>query len=116
MLQQISIRFLVFVVLASFLTTCLPAQEIPDDHIGDVIHSRSRNVQKFAGFPDLYEASIAELQEGLEQKVFTSVDLVKARGFLLLHFVAHLRDLCPLGLSSEDRGSQSEWPSITSYY
>ncbi|TCD65458.1 hypothetical protein EIP91_002672 [Steccherinum ochraceum] len=29
-------------------------------------------------FPDLYEASIAELQEGLEKRQFTSVDLVKA--------------------------------------
>jgi len=30
------------------------------------------------GFPDLYEASIEELQEGLEKGRFTSVDLVKA--------------------------------------
>ncbi|KAI0357728.1 amidase signature enzyme [Trametes cingulata] len=29
-------------------------------------------------FPDLYEASIAELQEGLQKGLFTSVDLVKA--------------------------------------
>jgi amidase len=29
------------------------------------------------GFPDLYEASISELQEGLELGQFTSVDLVK---------------------------------------
>lgn len=28
-------------------------------------------------FPDLYEASIAELQTGLEKGLFTSVDLVK---------------------------------------
>ena len=28
-------------------------------------------------FPDLYEASIAELQQGLEKGLFTSVDLVK---------------------------------------
>ena len=28
-------------------------------------------------FPDLYEASIAELQSGLESGLFTSVDLVK---------------------------------------
>lgn len=27
--------------------------------------------------PDLYEASISELQEGLEKGLFTSVDLVK---------------------------------------
>jgi hypothetical protein len=29
------------------------------------------------GLPDLYEASISELQEGLEMGQFTSVDLVK---------------------------------------
>lgn len=29
--------------------------------------------------PDLYEASIAELQDGLQNKAFTSVDLVKVR-------------------------------------
>ncbi len=34
-------------------------------------------------FPDLYEASISELQQGLEKGHFTSVDLVKVR----LHFV-----------------------------
>ena len=28
-------------------------------------------------FPDLYEASIAELQDGMERGLFTSVDLVK---------------------------------------
>ena len=32
-----------------------------------------------ASLPDLYEASIAELQEGLEKRQFTSVDLVKVR-------------------------------------
>ena len=30
-------------------------------------------------FPDLYEASIAELQAGLDEGQFTSVDLVKVR-------------------------------------
>ena len=28
-------------------------------------------------FPDLYEASLAELQDGLEKEQFTSVDLIK---------------------------------------
>ena len=28
-------------------------------------------------FPDLYEASISELQDGMERGLFTSVDLVK---------------------------------------
>ncbi|KAH7928860.1 amidase signature enzyme [Leucogyrophana mollusca] len=34
--------------------------------------------EELDGFPDLYEASIAELQTGLEKGLFTSVDLVKA--------------------------------------
>ena len=40
-------------------------------------------------FPDLYEASVLELQEGLEAGHFSSVDLVKVRTdhpfFLPLH-------------------------------
>ena len=31
-------------------------------------------------FPDLYEASVLELQEGLDAGHFSSVDLVKVRG------------------------------------
>jgi amidase len=30
-------------------------------------------------FPDLYEASVVELQQGLEAGHFTSVDLIKVR-------------------------------------
>ena len=30
-------------------------------------------------FPDLYEASLVELQDGLQKGLFTSVDLVKVR-------------------------------------
>lgn len=33
-------------------------------------------------FPDLYEASVMELQAGLDAGHFTSVDLVKVRRFL----------------------------------
>ncbi|KAI0260061.1 amidase signature enzyme [Gloeopeniophorella convolvens] len=36
------------------------------------------SVERRAPLPDLYEASIAELQDGLEKGHFTSVDLVKA--------------------------------------
>lgn len=36
-------------------------------------------------FPDLYEASIAELQDGLEKGHFSSVDLVKVSGRSLDH-------------------------------
>ena len=42
---------------------------------------RARNinmaVQLEIQFPDLYEASIAELQDGMSKGLFTSVDLVK---------------------------------------
>ena len=39
--------------------------------------SDSGTVSNSVTFPDLYEASIAELQDGLENGHFTSVDLVK---------------------------------------
>ena len=41
-----------------------------------------RNIAR-ASLPDLYEASIAELQEGLEKGQFTSVDLVKVGQHIL---------------------------------
>ena len=43
-------------------------------------------------FPDLYEASIAELQAGLEKGLFTSVDLVKVPSFIfsLTSYSLHL--------------------------
>lgn len=37
-----------------------------------------------SAFPDLYEASVEELQEGLDAGKFTSVDLVKV-GSLQIH-------------------------------
>ena len=37
------------------------------------------NAAAVVSFPDLYEASIAELQAGLDAEHFTSVDLVKVR-------------------------------------
>ncbi|KAI0089573.1 amidase signature enzyme [Irpex rosettiformis] len=40
--------------------------------------SQPRQAASSQTFPDLYEASIAELQSGLEKGLFTSVDLVKA--------------------------------------
>lgn len=36
---------------------------------------------KPAALPDLYEASVLELQRGLDARQFTSVDLVKVRDF-----------------------------------
>ena len=35
-------------------------------------------------FPDLYEASITELQDGLQGGLFTSVDLVNVRNKITL--------------------------------
>ncbi|KAI8988997.1 amidase signature enzyme [Trametes punicea] len=40
--------------------------------------SRAAASSAASPFPDLYEASIAELQDGLQKGLFTSVDLVKA--------------------------------------
>lgn len=36
-------------------------------------------------FPDLYEASVAELQDGLQKGLFTSVDLVKVWSDTRIH-------------------------------
>ncbi|KAI0291777.1 amidase signature enzyme [Multifurca ochricompacta] len=49
-------------------------------HLGlQFLLSRARaSARAPASFPDLYEASITELQDGLEKGLFTSVDLVKA--------------------------------------
>ena len=37
----------------------------------------SKAVERATQFPDLYEASVIELQDGLERGDFSSVDLVK---------------------------------------
>ena len=56
-------------------------------------------------FPDLYEASIAELQDGLQKGLFTSVDLVKV-GTVRPPWIRHSIDW-GIGVLREDRGSQS---------
>ena len=61
-------------------------------------------------FPDLYEASITELQHGLGKGLFTSVDLVKASQSLSLSCgrSGMLTWLSPVpGLFRKDRGSES---------
>lgn len=63
MARKFTIRIVFFAVLASLLGFCLPQK-----------HSATTNT---VTFPDLYEASIAELQSGLASGLFTSVDLVK---------------------------------------
>ena len=45
-------------------------------HVDVVFGEQEVLVQNPAVFPDLYEASIAELQLGLDKGLFTSVDLV----------------------------------------
>ncbi|KAH9925030.1 amidase signature enzyme [Epithele typhae] len=50
-----------------------------DVDIAPGLHLNLRvDVDKTSKFPDLYEASITELQDGMEKGLFTSVDLVKA--------------------------------------
>lgn len=68
-----------YVVYFGFLTTlffgfCVGKAE-PDVQVL-VSPSPSASAEAFT-FPDLYEASIAELQSGLQSRHFTSVDLVK---------------------------------------
>ena len=68
-------------------------------------------------FPDLYEASIAELQQGLEKGLFTSVDLVKVRSVTLSHQVHALTDLHLMfrsGVLCENRGSKPPRSHIAS--
>ncbi|CAL1710138.1 unnamed protein product [Somion occarium] len=68
MMRRLTRRIVFFAVLASLLGFCLP-----QDRVG----AREETV-KPQSFPDLYEASIAELQAGLASGLFTSVDLVQA--------------------------------------
>ena len=42
--------------------------------------------RKVLAFPDLYEASITELQDGLQGNLFTSVDLVNVRNEIILFY------------------------------
>ena len=55
-----------FVLIFAFLCVSYGAQQ-----------SAPTAVTRSTIFPDLYEASISELQDGLEKGQFTSVDLVK---------------------------------------
>lgn len=50
-------------------------------------HTHGRGTVKVQGsFPDLYEATIAELQEGMVRGHFSSVDLVRVRLELIPQF------------------------------
>lgn len=67
-----------------------------------------------AVFPNLYEASIAELQAGLKQEHFTSIDLVTVSLALTRISLHRITNFVAIGLSREDRGSQPPRTSIAS--
>ena len=67
-------------IIALFVSACLSSTQILGGQL-ESVELRTQNVQDLGGLPDLYEASIAELQEGLQRREFTSVDLVKVRSF-----------------------------------
>lgn len=46
------------------------------------------SISSNTNLPDLYEASITELQDGLDKGAFTSVDLVKVSRIFVNLFVA----------------------------
>ena len=66
------------------------------------IRVRPAPAQASAAFPDLYEASIAELQAGLEREQFTSVDLVTVSRALTCTSLYKFTNFNPIGLSCED--------------
>jgi hypothetical protein len=69
-MQKLSFALLVFAVWSALLSSCLSTSLFTSA-------SDSGIDARDASFPDLYEASIAELQSGLEKGRFTSEDLVK---------------------------------------
>lgn len=69
MFRRLAICAFLFACYASLMSSCVGVLQQ---------HARDRPRASSAAFPDLYEASIAELQSGLESGLFTSVDLVKA--------------------------------------
>ena len=71
MTYRLTFRIAFFAILASLLGFCLPQEHF-------------RMTTKSSDFPDLYEASIAELQDGLSAGLFSSVDLVKVSAFGLI--------------------------------
>ena len=80
-------------VIALFVSACLSSTQILGGRFESVVELRTQTVQDLGGLPDLYEASIAELQSGLESGLFTSVDLVKVSVVVLkgcTHFLTSL--------------------------
>ena len=75
MLKQSLVRFALLTFLSLYFG-CISALQVTRDEDGIQLLG-DRDAQGFGGFPDLYEASIADLQKGLQKRQFTSVDLVK---------------------------------------
>ncbi|KAK7062779.1 hypothetical protein VNI00_000268 [Paramarasmius palmivorus] len=65
---MVNLRVGVSVILSLSLVSAFTVTDI----------KRTQDVRKTVTFPDLYEASVVELQEGLDAGDFSSVDLVKA--------------------------------------
>lgn len=70
MFRRLAAITFLFTVYMSLLSSCVGIMRSPKIRAS------------FPDFPDLYEASIAELQSGLHNGHFTSVDLVKVSHFL----------------------------------
>lgn len=73
-MRRVSFALFVFAVYAAFLSFSV-SMSTPTTASGDAQNAR---VTEAVTFPDLYEASISELQEGMQKGHFTSEDLVKA--------------------------------------
>ncbi|THH27687.1 hypothetical protein EUX98_g6506 [Antrodiella citrinella] len=67
-MQRAGLKSMLFAALLFFLFALICQAEAQDEIL----------VAQTVAFPDLYEASIAELQDGLQNRHFSSVDLVKA--------------------------------------
>lgn len=68
---------LAFIYQIAFGKTIIDGTTLPPDPRR--LTSTARRAASNVTLPDLYEASIAELQSGLERGLFTSVDLVTVR-------------------------------------
>ena len=66
-------------LVLSLFSILLLACQAPFIHGASLVEAHKPTVN----FPDLYEASLVELQNGLQKRQFTSVDLVKVRTPLL---------------------------------
>ena len=76
-MRRISFTLIIFAVHAAFMSFCLSTSLFTST---SSVASGVRASNTFT-FPDLYEASVAELQDGMEKGHFTSEDLVKVSVF-----------------------------------